>query len=223
MRRSRAANSVPAPRSEGLLIRPVGEEMVVYDQEAKEAHCLKPLAAFVFTACDGETRIDEIASMAKQHLGTPVTVDQVADAVVELEESKLLYTPLVLLDSDDVSRRELMRRVGFAGAAATVGTGLITSIAAPPAMAQCSGQPAGCNCTRMNNGGNAVHDNGLCLSGHCCGGGANDACNIGCCSSTNNGNECQCLNEVCPSVPAPTSGCCNGICTPNTGTACQAR
>jgi hypothetical protein len=225
MRSETNGRTIPVPRADGLLIQPVGDELVVYDLESKEAHCLKELAAFVFTSVDGTATVGEIAASAGTQLSAAVSAEQVADAVAQLEDAKLLEgPPLLVLDGDDgVSRREMMRRVGYAGAAATVSTGMIMSIAAPTAMAACTGQPAGCNCNRAIPGG-FVHDNQLCQSGHCCGSGPKDACNVGCCSDTQNGaGDCQCQGSAtCPSLPNPpiASACCSGVCNSNAGTAC---
>ena len=230
------SRKIPKARSEELLIEHVGDEAVVYDLETKEAHCLNALAATVFAHSDGRHTTSEIAQLAATQLGELVTETQIIAAVDELEAATLLEAPFVVLsdgdtpaNGDGLSRRQMMRKVAFAGAAATVAGGMVTSIAAPTAMAvACSAQPAGCNCDKTNPNGNLVHVNTLCLSGHCCGSGAKDVCNIGCCSPTNDGLQCQCTNGVCGTVcggtgnPCPPSSlCCNGACTPNSGTACR--
>jgi hypothetical protein len=203
------SNKKPLARSGGVLTQRVGEEAVVYDLDTKEVHCLKPLAAFVFEASDGSATIGELATRARAEVDRGVTDEQLADAVAQLEQIRLLDAPaVVVIDGDGgVSRREMMRRMGYAGAAATVGTGLVMSIAAPTALAQCSGQPGGCNCTQNKN----------CLTNHCCQAVAHK-CNAGCCTTSNNGTECNCNpNGTCNSPGTPAEGqCCMGTCTPTT-------
>jgi hypothetical protein len=213
------SNKLPRARPEGLIVQKVADEAVIYDLETKEAHCLKPLAAFVFDASDGSTTIGKLAIRARAEVDPEVTDEQVADAVVQLEQIRLLEAPslLVIDGNGGVSRRDMMRRMGYAGAAATVGTGLVMSITAPAALAACSGQPAGCACGQ----------NKECASGHCCKtAGSNDKCNNGCCSETNNGADCQCqANGMCASIPTPPNGagCCNAtVCTGTGGTVCSA-
>lgn len=211
---------IPTPRAEGLLVQKVVEEAVVYDLESKEAHCLKPLAAFVFEACDGTASVAQISERARSSLGVSITEASIADIVCELEQSKLLEVPLLVMDSDGVSRRDMMRRIAFAGAAASVAGSMITTVAAPSALAattSCTGQAQGCNCTKVVPNGNLVQVNTLCASGHCCGAGGNARCNIGCCTSSNNGQLCDCNNGTCQAVPQPVdpSTCCNGVCTPS--------
>lgn len=211
---SRGVSSpAPAARSDGLLVQKVGDEAVVYDLDTKEAHCLKPLAAFVFDASDGSATFGELAKRAGAEVDPAVTDEQVVEAVAQLQEVGLLTAPsLLVVDGNGVSRREMMRRVGYAGAAATVGTGLVMSIGAPTALAACSNQPTGCNCTQN-------HPD--CASNHCCSGNGNERCNVGCCASDNNGTECQCntTTHTCNSIPQPTN-CCLGTCTPTTGNPC---
>lgn len=203
-------NKMPLARSEGLLVESVGEETIAYDLQTKEAHCLRPVAAFVFARCDGETSVAQIAADSKAKLGRAITEDEVLDAVDQLEQIGVLEAPsLVVLDGDaGVSRRDMMRRMGYAGAAATVGTGLVMSIAAPTALAACTGQVGGCAC--MNN-----HPD--CASGHCCQP-VSDKCNANCCTTTNNGAECKCNSDgTCTSPGNPSTGqCCNGTCSPTT-------
>src|SRR4051812_33936336 len=125
MRSKDIAIAVPAAQSDGLLIEPVGDETVVYDTGSKQAHCLKPLAAIVFSCCDGRATVAEIATAAQHRLGDDVGESDVADAVAQLETIGLLQTALVVrpgggllaTNGRGVSRRDMLRHVGFAGAA----------------------------------------------------------------------------------------------------------
>lgn len=210
-------NPVPATRSEGLLVECVGDETVVYDTESKEAHCLNPLASVVFAHSDGRRTAADIAVIAEQQTGHPVSEAQIATTVRELEATSLLETPLVVVtDSEGLSRRQMMRKTAFAGAAATVAGSAVMTIAVPTAMAGCSKQVAGCGCSKMVPNGDIVQVNTLCLSGHCCGPSTTAKCNVGCCATTNDGAICTCQNGVCQSVPTPGAGqCCNSIpCVP---------
>jgi hypothetical protein len=125
-----AGSTKPLARSdEGLLVEPIGDETVIYDAESKEAHCLGPLAAVVFANCDGHTTIERLASLSAERLGEPVEVEDVLDALAQLEERELMAVP-VTPRGGDLSRRDLMRR--SAGVAAGA---LITTVVAPNAIA----------------------------------------------------------------------------------------
>jgi hypothetical protein len=123
---------LPVAREDGLLVEPVGEETVVYDTKTREAHCLSPLSAVVFANCDGDTTIDQLASLASERLGQPVEVAGVLDALAQLEERELMAVPAKR--RGDLTRREMLRKsAAVAGGAAMAP--LITSVSAPPAIA----------------------------------------------------------------------------------------
>src|SRR3954471_24465169 len=180
------AKAVPAARSDGLLTESIGDETVIYDTDSKQAHCLRPLAAIVFSGCDGRATVADIANIARQRLGGAVSDKDVADAVAQLESLGLLKSALVVraggglvaTNGRGVSRREMLRRVGFAGAAAAVGTPLVTSIVAPNAFAA-SGIATGCA---------GCGTNSDCISKHCCTKGdiSGKTCQNGCCVGLNN-------------------------------------
>ena len=101
----------PLGRSKGLIVEPLGDELLVYDQERHVAHSLQDVAARVWRACDGTRDASEISEF------TGVAVDAVAVALQELFELDLIrgYTPPA---QREVSRRTVLRR------AATVGAGV---------------------------------------------------------------------------------------------------
>jgi hypothetical protein len=221
------ATAVPAARSEGFLIETVGDETVVYDTESKQAHCLKPLAALVFDSSDGHASVGEIARIAEERLGDPVSEADVANAVAQLESLGLLQTVVIVPTGDHlavsngngVSRREMIRRVGFAGAAAAVGTSLVTTVVPQAAFAQ-SGIPVGCTgCTQNKD----------CTSNHCCQSVPGKSCNQSCCVGSNNSchvTSCTCSisHADCTTTNCPgNAGTCNCTCTVcSTDTGCGA-
>src|SRR3954454_12575238 len=81
---------LPVARDEGLLIEHVADEVVVYDAESKEAHCLSTLPAVVFTHSDGYRTVEDLAEVASVKLGEEVTTDRLIDALSQLEERALL-------------------------------------------------------------------------------------------------------------------------------------
>jgi hypothetical protein len=117
---------LPVARDEGLLIEHVADEVVVYDSESKEAHCLSPLPAVVFTHCDGYRSVEELAEVASVKLGEETSPDRVVDALMQLEERGLL--------KGGINRRQMLRRSAVAGAAVTAAP-LISSVFAPAALA----------------------------------------------------------------------------------------
>jgi hypothetical protein len=184
---------LPVARDEGLLVENVGDETVIYDDKTKEAHCLSPLAAVVFAHCNGRTSVERLATLAAERLDHSVEDADVMDALAQLEERELLAVPL----RGGVSRRDMLRR----SAAVTGGAALaplITSVAAPPAIAA---------------------QTATCANLLCC-----PCCTVSklnfpeCCTIQNVTVNCQCtqgsrtlripgLNEACAQPIAPPNNC----------------
>lgn len=146
----------PVARKNGLVVRELSGELVVYDLERHEAHCLNATAAAVFRAADGQRSAAQIA----RHLAA--TVEPGADdafvglALHQLAQARLLDQEPPAPRPGGVSRREVMRRVGI-GAAVVLP--LVTSVLAPtPAeaaascVADCAGKPAGTPCNVCGGG-----------------------------------------------------------------------
>jgi hypothetical protein len=208
---------VPVARSKDLLIERVGDELVIYNLQDKQAHCLRALAASVFNRCDGKTAVAEIAPRVEADLSTLVTESDVRDAISQLEASGLLETPLRIRNG--LSRRDAVKRFAYAGAAGALAGPLINSIAAPSTAMALSNIPTGCT------GCGANKD---CASNHCCQTNAGKQCNQSCCVASDNschftnvcsggsnaGGTCT-SNANCPggtciltcTVCASTSGC----------------
>ena len=137
----------PLARRDGLVVRDLPDETIVYDRERHQAHCLNRTAALVFRHADGTRTAGEIASL----LGDGEPREGEATVAMALE----LLSQACLLDeraaAPGASRRDAIRRVGI-GAALLLPA--VASVLAPtPAeaatcVASCVGEPDGtpCNC-----------------------------------------------------------------------------
>jgi hypothetical protein len=124
----------PAARTDGLIVERLPGELLVYDEERDEAHCLHAEAAAVFDLADGSHTSAEIAALASEHLPKPVSEARVAEVLAELGARHLLDDDGAA--GEGLSRRDLIHRGALTGAG-VAGAALITSIAAPvPAAAQ---------------------------------------------------------------------------------------
>lgn len=108
--------SRPAARTDDLVVESLDGEVLVYDLGSDRAHCLDPIAAAVWRACDGKRSVVEIARLAN--------VDEPAAwaALRSLDRAQLLREPL--------PRRKPTRRQALAAAAAVP---LVVSISTPAA------------------------------------------------------------------------------------------
>ena len=58
----------PHARKEGLVVKELPDELLVYDLERHRAHCLNPTAALVWKHSDGQTSVEEIATLLHAEL-----------------------------------------------------------------------------------------------------------------------------------------------------------
>ena len=138
----------PVARRKGLLIRELPDELLVYDQERHQAHCLNRTAASVFQHADGTRTVADLAVALAPEAEPEAGASLVALALGQLSDAGLLAVGPA---APGLARREVIRRTGIA-AALLLPT--IASVVAPtPAEAaatcvtSCSGQPDGTPCT----------------------------------------------------------------------------
>ncbi|HWH10752.1 MAG TPA: hypothetical protein VG165_06460 [Solirubrobacteraceae bacterium] len=135
----------PPRRAEGLVVERVGAELLVYDPVSSLAHCLTADAAAVFDACD--CAADRAALCAAA--GLPVeTVDRALGELAELGLVDVAGEPIPPIAGERVRRREALKRLAKASAAATAAP-LIFSVVlgTPAAFASGGSQGEGDPCT----------------------------------------------------------------------------
>jgi len=144
MRRNRTEQK-PLKREAGLVLIDLQGELLVYDLDRDRAHCLNQTAAVVWRHCDGHTTSRGIAASLGRELGTAIGDDVIQSALSQLSRRHLLQEPVEC--GKVLSRREAIRNVGLAAAAALP---LITSIVAPMAIEAATCVPAGGTCTSQS-------------------------------------------------------------------------
>jgi hypothetical protein len=137
----------PQAREDGLLVRDLGGEVIVYDLDQHAAHCLNPSAAAVFKRCDGSQTVTELVRGLREELGPEVDEQWVGVALGGLADAKLLGdSPL----PPQPGRRELLRRAGLG--AALLLPAIVSTVAPTPAeaantcipQASCTSTPQPC-------------------------------------------------------------------------------
>ncbi len=154
----------PQARKSDLVVRQLGKERLIYDLKANKAFCLNETSTLVLESCDGTRSISEISNRMSEKLEAPVCKDLVKFALDQFGKDGLIegYTGDYFVG---LSRREVIRRTGFASVIALT---IVSSIIAPKAlMAQSVCVPgaaiggtattctsdnecAECNCLRRN-------------------------------------------------------------------------
>jgi hypothetical protein len=124
----------PLTRRDGLLLRELPDELLVYDTKQHRAHCLNRTAATVFCRADGTRTVADLGRLLDPDAPRPAGEAAVLMALERLDEAGLLeggpYRPAL-------SRRDVVRRVGL-GAALLLPA--VASIVAPtPAEAAVTG------------------------------------------------------------------------------------
>lgn len=160
----------PAARRTGLLVRDLADEVIVYDLERHEAHCLNRTAAVVFRAADGSRSLDEIGALLGDGFDRAERETAVRMALDQLVEARLLEAGVATEPGGGITRRSALRRTGL-GAALLLPA--IASVVAPtPAEAaatcvlDCTGKDTfECNCT----GAHSPPCDGVCVGDTCVG------------------------------------------------------
>lgn len=124
---------LPRARREGLVVKVLRDEVLVYDLERHEAHCLNTSAALVWKHCDGTTTASESAALLRKELKSPADEEVVRLALDGLRKANLLRdtSHRKTEPTRPVSRRALIRKLGLAAGLLP----LVASIVVPEAAA----------------------------------------------------------------------------------------
>jgi len=136
---------LPRARKEGLLVRELDDELLVYDRTRHRAHCLNQTAALVWRRCDGSTSVSQIARLLRMETNSEVDEAVVSIACDQLARAHLLQSKTRKWSAQSgISRRELVLRMGTAAAIALP---VVSSIVAPEAVqaATCLGSGQVCS------------------------------------------------------------------------------
>lgn len=150
-------NKLPICRYDNIVLQEFAEEVLIYDLETNKAFCLNQTSAMVWHECNGNQSVAEISQSLTRKLKSNVTEEIVWLAISQFKSDGLLKndnnfnTPF-----DGLSRREVIKKIGFAS---IVSLPMIASVTAPSAIqAQSDGacdcfsaapnsHPPGCFCS----------------------------------------------------------------------------
>jgi Coenzyme PQQ synthesis protein D (PqqD) len=163
----RESTERPRARTSDLVVKGVGDEVLIYDLARHRAHSLNRVAAAVWRSCDGTRGVLALATAASRESGYVVPTEAVRYALQGLGRAQLLDAPF---EDGRLTRREVMAKLGTAAAVALP---LVTTIVTPTAAqtascknlnqpctttAECCGtgcgpSTSGCTCTFFMNAG----------------------------------------------------------------------
>jgi len=155
-------NTLPRVRP-GLLRHHLDEQVLVYDARDDKVHLLDPTTACVLELLEeGKWSADRIIDEVARRVNVAPSDALLALSLDELRKADLLDSSTATLPPvTDLRRREMLRKVGLAGAAALL-IPAITTLTATPAYAA--------SCILAGNGCFPAGPNPACCSGQCSGG-----------------------------------------------------
>jgi Coenzyme PQQ synthesis protein D (PqqD) len=150
----------PRARKDGLVVRELSGELLVYDRDRNKAHCLNETAALIWKLCDGQTTVSRMGSLLRDQSSAQVDEQVIWYALDQFAKDHLLEERVKRPpEMGRVSRRELIQRIGLAASIP-----LVLSVLAPTvfAAASCT-QLCPINVTQCTVPGCTVS----CMNGHC--------------------------------------------------------
>lgn len=186
----------PVSRKANIVVRELGNEVLLYDLSLHKAYCLNQTSALVYQFCEGTNSIAEISDLMSKELKTLVSEDLVWLALKELKRQNLLENEEELTDQvAGLSRRELLKKVRLAS---LVMLPIIVSIVAPNVVMAASCIPFSSPCVP----------------------GDRACCPHSICAATSNGTVCGCQcvtpGDCITQTGCPNTNNCNGngVCAP---------
>ncbi|HRH42345.1 MAG TPA: hypothetical protein PKY82_12025 [Pyrinomonadaceae bacterium] len=119
---------LPKAKTNNLVTQQSGKELLLYDLTNNQAYCLNETATIIYQFCDGEKSSNELKI---QH---NFSDELIYLALVELKRQNLLEENYNL-PFDRISRRQVVKKIGFSSLLALP---VISSIVAPTAAATLS-------------------------------------------------------------------------------------
>src|SRR5947199_4707701 len=112
-------NQYPLARKDKLVVRELGEEVLVYDLTRNKAFCLNGLAGAVWKQSDGQKSATRIADDLSEEFGATIDDEAVWSAIDQLGRDHLLeYCVTKQSSGPVVTRRQQMKSLGRAAAIA---------------------------------------------------------------------------------------------------------
>lgn len=209
----------PCTRKDNLVVQDLGQEVLVYDLLINKAYYFNETSSIIWRMCDGKKSANEISHSASKKTGLPISEDIVWLALNQFKKDNLLEDSKNFATIfDGVSRREIVKKVGFAS---VVALPVISSVIAPSAVHAQSACVTPMACAPPGSGSSMdnLPDGCFCISNLNC---ASGICPTG--SMVCNGTLAGFCNEVGNNVNAsapccPCEGnddCVEGICPTNT-------
>ncbi len=192
-------NNYPRSRKNDIVTQDIKDEMMIYDLNTNKAFHLNQTSAFVWSACDGNNSVSQIAQQLSIELKTFVSEDFIWLTLNELIKMNLLESDKFTKTFTRFNRREMVKRIGTAS---MIALPVVSSLVAPTsADAQSTCVNLGGTCTTSAQCCATVNFFTICNSVNDC-----ELCDFEAGGTVDTGGNCD-PNQT-PNV------CCSGICNP---------
>ena len=153
---------MPRARTDGLVVRELAGELLVYDRDRNKAHCLNETAALIWKHCDGRTTVSKLRALLQEDKVPPVDEHVIWYALDQFAKDHLLQEGLKRpAGIGRLSRRDLIQRIGLAASIPLVASVVAPTVFAAASCTQACTLPNQCTIPGCLGGCNGV----VCLPG----------------------------------------------------------
>lgn len=111
---TRAFGVYPKAATKEFVVQETGDELLVYNLPENRAICLNQTAALVWKNCNGKNDIGKIMENVEKTLKSPISEDLILFALNQLKDEGLILNGQSIPNGfDGLSRREIVKKVGF--------------------------------------------------------------------------------------------------------------
>lgn len=162
------SESNPRGLFSNIVVQNLEDELLIYNLETHQAYSLNSISARIWNLCDGNHNVSDISRKLSRDSHQAVPEELVVFALNDFQKENLLSAPWKPeAEFSKLSRREVIRKVGFTSMAALP---VITSLIAPTAAHAASTCPLaarGVSCTCSNGAGSSCAS-AACAAGCTC-------------------------------------------------------
>jgi len=134
-------SAMPTARNNGLVVRKLNDEVIVYDTRNQKAHCLNASAALIWEHCNGKRSVKDLSDLVQDaHSNKNQREELVWIALDQLEESNLLEQPLARTNVKGMNRLQILKAAAVAAVAIPIVNTIITPKAAQAVTCLATGQ-----------------------------------------------------------------------------------
>lgn len=130
-------SKLPKTRDLNIVVQELEKEILIYDLRINKACCLNETSALIWKSCDGRKSVSEISRLISEKIKLTVPEDLVWLAIDNFKKENLLENGWELETGfSSLSRREVIRKIGFA---TMIALPFVSSVIAPTGAAAASG------------------------------------------------------------------------------------